>query len=143
MNEEFINPIDAKKVAENPSTLSYAHHVGSAVVKPIDQGKVIGRAVAAMEHQTDIQLSLIREQVELLMRQADAIQQRKELARIIYSCEIRFKPEIHHTYHMYQREDGSYVLSMVGPCEWGHSKTPGKFVYSLKLLADHTWEIVK
>ncbi|MFN3951287.1 MAG: DUF2452 domain-containing protein [Thermaurantimonas sp.] len=143
MIEEFQNPIDADKVAEKPSTLPYAHHVGSAVVKPIDRGKTIGRAVAAMEHQTDIQLSQIREQVELLMRQADAIQQRKELARIIYSCEIRFKPEINHIYHLYHRSDDTYVLSMVGPNEWGRSKQPGDFVYSLKLLADHTWEIVQ
>ncbi len=143
MAEDFQNPIDADKVTEKPSTLPYAHHVGSALVKPIDRGKTIGRAVAAMEHQTDIQLSQIREQVELLMRQADAIQQRKELARIIYACDIRFKPEINHIYHLYQRPDDSYVLSMIGPNEWGRSKQPGNFVYSLKLLADHTWEIVQ
>lgn len=143
MTEEFKNPIDVDKVAEKPSTLPYAHHVGSAMVKPIDRGKTIGRAIAAMEHQTDMQLSQIREQVELLMRQADAIHQRKELARIIYSCDIRFKPEINHIYHLYHRENDSYVLSMIGPSEWGRSKQPGNFVYSLKLLADHTWEIVK
>ncbi|GCD78139.1 hypothetical protein JCM31826_16210 [Thermaurantimonas aggregans] len=143
MAEEFKNPIDADKVAEKPSTLPYAHHVGSAVIKPLDLGKTIGRAVAAMEHQTDLQLAQIKEQVELLMRQADAIQQRKKLAHIIYSCEIRFRPEINHIYHLYQRPDGSHMLSMIGPNEWGRSKTPGSYVYSVKLLADHTWEIVQ
>lgn len=143
MTEDIQNPIDKEKVAERPSTLPYAHHVGSAIVKPIDRGKTIGRAVAAMEHQTDMQLAQIREQVELLMKQADAIQQRKELARIIYTCDIRFKPEINHIYHLYRRQDESHVLSIIGPHEWGRSKPPGTFVYSLKLLADHTWEIVQ
>ena len=30
--EEFINPIDPDKVAENPHLLPYAHTVGSAVI---------------------------------------------------------------------------------------------------------------
>lgn len=142
MNEDFANPIDKDKTTDKPSALPYAHHVGSAVVKPLDMGKTIGRAIAAMEHQTDLQLSQIREQVELLMKQADGIQRRKELARIIYGCEIRFKPEINHVYHLYRKGDDTHVLSMVGPEEWGRSRSPGEYLYSVKLLADHTWEIV-
>lgn len=142
MEKDFVNPIDKDKTTDKPSTLPYAHHVGSAIVKPIDMGKTIGRAVAAMEHQTDLQLSQIKEQLELLMKQAEAIQRRRELARIIYSCEIRFEPAINHIYHIYRKDEKTYVLSMIGPNEWGRSRKPGEFLYSVKLLADHTWEIV-
>ena len=48
MNDEFINPIDSDKITENPHSLAYPHHAGSAVVKPLDQGKMKGRAVSAM-----------------------------------------------------------------------------------------------
>ena len=51
-NKEFINPIDKDKITENPHSLEYAHHAGSALIKPEDQGKIKGRALSAMEHQT-------------------------------------------------------------------------------------------
>ncbi len=53
--EAFINPIDKDKIAENPHLLPYAHTVGGAVIKPIDQGRVKGLAVKAMHKQTDMQ----------------------------------------------------------------------------------------
>ena len=59
MSEKFENPIDPDKITENPNSLEYPHHAGSAIVKPEDQGRVKGNAIAAMEHQTDMQLSLI------------------------------------------------------------------------------------
>ncbi len=50
--EEFINPIDKDKVAENPGLLPYAHHSSSAIIRPEDKGKIKGRAIMAMEEQT-------------------------------------------------------------------------------------------
>ena len=61
MKEEFVNPIDKDKIAEQPGLLPYAHHVGSGLVKPEDQGKLKGLALSAMEHQTDMQLDQIRQ----------------------------------------------------------------------------------
>ena len=57
--EEFVNPIDPDKIAENPHLLPYAHTVGGAVIKPEDTGKLKGRALSAMNQQTDMQLSQI------------------------------------------------------------------------------------
>ena len=56
MADNFENPIDKDKVTENPHSLEYAHHVGSALIKPEDKGKIKGRAISAMEHQTDQQI---------------------------------------------------------------------------------------
>jgi hypothetical protein len=143
MNDDFINPIDADKVTDQPSTLSYPHHAGSAVVKPIDQGKMKGRAVSAMEHQTDMQLHQIYEQMQLLAAQATKLNERKKIAEFIYLAEMRFEPLINHTYHLYQRDNGGYVLSMIGPNQWGKSKAIPTFMATIKLLADHTWDIVE
>ena len=49
-NPDFVNPIDPDKIAENPHLLPYAHQVGSAVIKPEDQGKLKGRALSAMSN---------------------------------------------------------------------------------------------
>ncbi len=140
--EEFKNPIDKDKITENPSTLPYAHQVGGAVVRPTKQGVIRSKSLNAMEQQTDMQLDQIREQIELLADQAKKIQERKDLSEMIYGAKISFKPEINHIYHLYVNADGDYVLSMIGPDEWSNKPKFSDFIYSIRLMADHTWEIV-
>lgn len=140
--KEFVNPIDKDKITENPSTLPYAHTVGGAVIKPTKEGVVRSRALNAMEEQTDMQLEQIKEQIDLLARQAKEIQDRKELAAMIYSAKMSFKPEINHIYHLYLNEAEETVLSMIAPDEWAKPKFK-EFLYTVKLLADHTWEILE
>lgn len=142
-NSDFINPIDADKITENPHNLTYGHHVGSAIVKPEDQGKLKGRALSAMDHQTDQQLGQIYEQMQLLADQAKKIQERKAISERIYLAEMRFDPLINHTYHLYRRENGVHLLSLVAPENWGRSSHTLEFVATVKLLADHTWEIIR
>jgi hypothetical protein len=140
------NPIDKDKITETPHSLEYGHHRGSAVVKPEDMGKVRGRAVSAMEHQTDIQLEQIRQQMELLASQAHKIQERKSLSTAIYKAECRFEPIINHVYHLYQdQRDTNYKLnlSLIGPQDWGKKGCPFVFIATVKLLADHTWDILE
>ena len=140
--EEFVNPIDIDKVAENPHLLPYAHTVGGAVIKPIDKGKVKGLAVTAMYEQTEMQLDQIREQINLLAEQAKGIKERVEISESIYAADMGFKPLIGKTYHLYQRENGAFVLSMIGPDDWGKKKQPFDFKATVKLLGDHTWDIL-
>lgn len=137
------NPIDKDKITETPSTLPYAHHVGSGLVKPMDKGKTKGKALAAMEQQTDMQMDQIRQQIELLAAQAKAIQDRIDISEKIYQADVGFEPLISHVYYLYERENGTWVLSMVGPNEWGRSKPFNHFVSAVKLLADHTWELLE
>ena len=84
MKKAFVNPIDPEKITENPHSLEYAHHAGSALIKPEDQGKIKGRALSAMEHQTDIQLDQIYEQMQLLAAQAKKLHDRKLISEFIY-----------------------------------------------------------
>lgn len=69
-NKNIENPIDPDKITLTPHSLEYAHHVGSALIKPEDVGKVKGRALTAMEYQTDQQLSQLYAQMQLLAEQA-------------------------------------------------------------------------
>lgn len=145
MTDTYINPIDKDKITETPHSLEYAHHVGSALVKPEDKGKIKGRALSAMEHQTDQQLTQIYEQMQLLAEQAKKINMRKEISEKIYQAEFRFEPIINHTYHLYETIEQSTVLSVIGPNEWGRSIKKDNFTWqaTVKLLADHTWDIIK
>ncbi len=137
------NPIDKDKISENPSTLPYAHTVGGSKITVPDIKRNRSRALEAMEHQTDQQLDQIREQIELLAEQAKRIQERKDLSEVIYQAQMGFKPEINHIYHLYRKENDSFVLSMIGPDEWPGQMKYESFLYTVKLLADHTWEIIE
>ena len=140
--EEFINPIDPDKITENPHSLEYGHHAGRALIKPEDQGKLKSRALNAMEYQTDMQLGQIYEQMKLLADQAKKLNDRKTISEFIYQAEIRFEPFINHIYHLYKKQQGTYLLSLIGPTEWGRSGAELQFMATVKLLADHTWDIL-
>lgn len=131
------------KTTENPGILPYAHHAGSALIKPEDKGKITGRAVAAMHSQTDMQMSQIYQQMQLLADQAKKIQARVEVSERIYQASIAFEPLINHRYFLYQKSDGTDFLSMIAPEEWGRKKDSAAFVAEIKLLADHTWDILR
>lgn len=139
--DPFLNPINPDKVAENPGLLPYAHTAGSAVIRPEDMGKAKGRAVLAMRQQTDRQMNQLYEQMEVLAKQAKLLAERKEISERIYEAAIGFEPIINQTYYLYEREDGTDLLSLVSPDEWGRSMKYSKFLAKVLLLADHTWHV--
>ena len=142
MSEDpFLNPINPDKVAENPGLLPYAHTAGGAVIKPDDMGKIKGRSVLAMRQQTDRQMNQLYEQMEVLARQAKLIADRKEISERIYEASMGFEPIISETYYLYEKEDGSDLMSLVAPEEWGRSFKYSRYLAKVKLLADHTWEV--
>ena len=121
------------------SVLPYSTSVSGAVIKPTKEGVIRHKALTAMEEQTNMQLTQIRQQIELLALQAQEIQKRKELSMLIYSAKLSFTPVIGQTYYLYEKKDESHFLSLVSPKEWGKSAPFKKSVASVKLLADHTW----
>jgi hypothetical protein len=131
-----------EKTAENPGLLPYAHTVGGAVIKPEDMGKTMARSLQAMDQQTGMQMNQIYQQMQLLADQAKIIQKRKEISEQIYMADLRFEPLIGHIYYFY-RKGGKYLLSLIGPNEWGRSQKYEAFLAKVRLLADHTWDILE
>jgi Protein of unknown function (DUF2452) len=122
------------------SVLPYSASVSGAVIKATEEGVIKHKALTAMEQQTNMQLEQIRKQIELLALQAHEIQQRKELSMMIYNARLTFKPNIGQVYYLYEKNDNSSMLSLVGPKEWGPNGPFKKFVAAVQLLADHTWK---
>jgi hypothetical protein len=89
-----------------------------------------------------MQMNQLYEQMELLAKQAKEIQARVEISERIYKAEMRFEPLISHTYHLYAKGEKD-MLTMVSPQEWGSSMPYDAFVATVKLLGDHTWEIIE
>lgn len=121
------------------TVLPYAASLGSVAIKPTKEGIIKHKALLAMEDQTNMQLNQIKEQIELLAKQAQEIRKRKELSMMIYESKINFKPQIGQVYHLYEKKDGTHLLSLVAPHEWGNAGPFKQFLASVKLLADHTW----
>ena len=94
-----------------------------------------------MYEQSDMQLDQIREQIELLAKQAQSIHDRVKISERIYQADMSIKPLVGKTYHLYRRPTGKEILSLVAPEEWGRSSKLN-LIASVKLLADHTWEII-
>ena len=123
-DEENINwdlIIDKDKMAENPGLLPFAHTIGGAVIKPEDTGKIKGRAIMAMRQQTDVQMTQLYRQMEILAQQAQKLKERVIISERIYDAAVGFEPLIGQTYFLYVRKNGIDVLSLVGPNEWGRS----------------------
>lgn len=137
----FVNPIDKDKVAENPGLLAYSHHVGGVVIKPEDNGKIKSRALTAMREQTNMQMNQIQKQVELLAQQANDLKKRIEFSEKIYLADLSFEPLIGHIYHLYIKEE-KYKLLMIGPDEWGKKPSTLEYLGTVKMLGDHTWEVL-
>jgi len=139
--EKKKNPIDKDKITETPHILPYAHTLGSAIIKPIDKARTKGLAMSAMYEQSETSLNLIKEQIELLAKQAQDIHNRIEISEKIYQADCNFKPIIGMIYHLYEKKDTSWVLSMISPAEWADN-LPFTHIASIKLLSDHTWKII-
>lgn len=140
MNEEIVNPIDERKIAHNPGLLPYAHTVGSAIIKPIDEGRTKGVAMRAMYEQSDIQLQRIKKQVESLLAEAQELHNRIRLSEEIYTARMNFKPIVGHVYHFYKDKNNIAILSLIAPEDW-NGRCPYQFEATVKLLADHTWQV--
>ncbi|HKP32640.1 MAG TPA: DUF2452 domain-containing protein [Chitinophagaceae bacterium] len=121
------------------SVLPYAASVAGALVKPNEEGVIRHKSLTAMEEQTNMQLDQIRKQIELLAMQAQEIHKRKELSMTIYNARLSFKPDIGQTYYLYEKNDGSHLISLISPKEWGSGMPYKGFIAAVKLLADHTW----
>jgi len=139
-NDSSGNPfVNIEIYHKQLSVLPYASSVAGVAIRPTKEGVIKHKALSAMEDQTNMQLDQIRQQIELLARQAQEIRKRKELSMMIYEAKLSFKPQIGHVYHLYEKHDGQHILSLVSPQEWGGTGPFKQFVSSVRLLADHTW----
>lgn len=55
--------------------------------------------------------------------------------KAVYEAEISFKPKIGETYHLYERENGTYFLSLLS---YQETRWEG-YMGSFKLTPEHSW----
>jgi hypothetical protein len=144
--EESQNPIDPfKKDALYQGQDKFSPiplTVSSPKINPIDKRLVKATAFETMQYQANQQISIIKQQAELLMEQARKIEDRMEISRKIYEADLNFEPVIGTTYHVYEK-NGRTILSLVAPNEWGRKMPFDLHVCSATLLGDKSWDLIK
>jgi hypothetical protein len=131
-----------KKTTDIPGLLEYAHSIGGFAVIPTQSGVIKGRAMKAMQEQTQKQMDQLYEQMKLLAKQAKELQDRAEVSHLIYKAQISFEPLIGETYYLYEKDDGTQLLSILSPMDWKNNPYK-KFIAKVRLMADHTWDVEK
>lgn len=132
------------KTVDLPGLVEFAHTAGGFSVVPTEQGVIKGRAMNAMQEQTQERLDMILEQMRTLAKQAKDIQDRVEISHYVYDAEIKFEPVIGKKYYLYEKDDGKKLLSLIGPDDWGNSKKKFKqCLAQVQLLSDHTWKVLE
>lgn len=124
------------------SQAPYALTVSSPKIDPVDKRMLKANAHEAMQHQAQQQINMLRKQAELLLKQAREIEDRLAVSHDIYKADVNFEPVIGGVYHLYQRKNGSQVLTLVAPYEWGKTMPYEMFLHTVRLLPDRTWEIL-
>ena len=97
-------------------------------------------SLTAMEHHANKQIESLKEQANLLVKQAEEIQKRVELAYLINNAEFGFKPALLKEYYLYRKED-KLTLSLISPDEW--DSPYGECIAKVRQLGDSTWETIK
>ncbi len=134
-------------VAEEAGSLSWGlseipMHVGSAMIRPEDRGKIRAVALESAENHARQQMAMLRRQAETLMEEARRIEERLLLSVQIFQADVNFTPVVGQVYHLYQRSNGTKFLSLIGPNQWGSRASSLGHLGTFKHLADSTWEPV-
>ncbi len=131
-----------QKAADLPAFLEYAHNVGGFSIVPTNQGLIKSQAQTAMIEQTDEQLKIIFDQMQMLAKQVKDIKDRVSISEMIYQAEIPFVPVIGKIYYLYEKENQVRFLSIISPVEWGEKIKDKIYLAEVRLNADHTWKII-
>lgn len=152
MTDEAYTPVELspeklkkleKLATDFPGLMEYPHHAGSMPVVPTEEGMVKARSLQAMEEQTYSTMGILADFMKLAMKHAAQVKERVEISKDIYNAKISFEPLIGQEYFLYERECGEKVLSLVTPTEWGDTIPFRRSVAQVRLLADHTWEVLE
>lgn len=81
--------------------------------------------------------------MELLQNQAKELHMRREISERVYQAQVSYDPIVGGIYYLYEREDGTDTVSIIGPNEWGERRYKySRYVAKLRLMADDTWDVL-
>jgi hypothetical protein len=95
------------------------------------------KMLSAAEHHANKQIDFLKQQAELIMKQAKEIDKRMQLAYTIASAKYGFIPVPFRAYYLYKKGN-IYHLTLIAPDEW--NSPYGKFIAEVRQIGDASWE---
>ena len=131
MIEKDEKPLD---YCENKSIIPYGDNRSAPAFKDTSNEVSVWKSQKheASNKYFNIKLKELQEEYEKLLEEY-------QVNEMVYNAQCRFAPVIGEVYHLYEREDGSSFLSMIGPKQW-QTKKDFDFVGSFKLTSNDKWE---
>ena len=94
-------------------------------------------SLKVMEHHANKQIEALKEQASILVKQAEEIKERVNLAYLVAGAEYGFEPVSLRPYYLYKSDD-KLILTLISPDEWNSPYS--EFVAKVRKLGDPTWE---
>jgi hypothetical protein len=117
----------------NAYALPYASNLSAPVIKPDHSlgGWKIGAVHSANKH--------YEERFNKLKKEFEELAEDFKWNEVIFNAEMKMKPVIGNIYHLYQKDNKKYFMSLFAPneCTWG-DQHEGSF----RLNYDNRWEII-
>ncbi|MCH9682245.1 MAG: DUF2452 domain-containing protein [Deltaproteobacteria bacterium] len=113
------------------SRLAPAHDLVDTARQIAEADQIIGTVVHG-------KLQVIAEQIRTLQEQARRIMTEARDNASLHRASCQFQKRVGHTYHLYERPNGTSYLSMLGPDDW-RGDPPHTFSGSFRLEADMSW----
>ena len=113
------------------SRMAPTHDLVDAARQIAEADQVIGTVVHG-------KLQIIADQIRALQAQAKKVLEEAREDASLHRARCNFQKRVGHTYHLYERTDGSSYLSMLGPEDW-RGQPPHGFVGSYRLEYDMSW----
>ena len=126
-----MNKKTPDNIVPNPHSLPYASNLSAPVIKSNNLGIWKNGAV----HSTN---KYFKEKFDELKKQAEELSEEFKWNEIIFNAQMKFKPVIGKEYFLYQKQDGTFYLTLFAPHERieGYEGYQGRF----RLNYDSRWE---
>jgi len=127
MEKKPDNVVFNEEEGYNASLLTYGTNVSAPAIKPTDVTSWKNEGVIKTNHYFHTRYEEIKEEYRKLIEEY-------EWNKLVYESKFSFTPIKGHTYHLYQRDNGSLFLSLIEPAFWSQI-----FIGSFKLDSNDKW----
>ena len=104
----------------------------------VELAREINEADDLLTVQATAKLRLLAEQMEQLRARARQILAETREHQQLHRAQCNFSKRVGNSYHLYKKEEGALLFSLIGPTEW-RGTPPFEFVGTYRLEPDKTW----
>ena len=123
----MTTPSQKDRLELKPNLLPYPQHVAAPVIVPTD---ITGFKRVGLEKVNKVFDKRYKE----ILKEAETLQESFSISQEVYESTYKFEPIVGEIYHLYEQNNGTKFLSIIGPTEWN-----GNYQYSVMLNSNLKW----